>query len=48
MIEFEFSRKKKHSFIAYTKLKLDQINRKMEKLKKKVPSALIYLKNKYF
>ena len=29
-IEFEFRRKKKHSFIADTKLQVDQINRKME------------------
>ena len=28
--EFELSRKKEHSLIADTKLKIDQINRKME------------------
>ena len=33
--EFEFSREEKHSFIADTRLKFDQIKRKMEENFKK-------------
>ena len=43
-IPLNFSRKKTHSFFDDTKLQIDQIKNKKEK----VHQAIIYLKIKYF